>query len=98
MPAPTQLRDNAFLATGTEVNWILLKDGNDLTLIDSGYPRDIDALEASIRSIGGQPEDVRAILLTHAHIDHIGGINHFHAKSGTPVRINPTEGPHARRP
>ncbi len=97
MAGPTQLRDKAFLATGTEVNWILLKDGDDLTLIDSGYPRDVTAVEASIRSIGGRPEDVRAILLTHAHIDHIGGINHFHAKYGTPVYMNPTEVAHARR-
>ncbi len=97
MSVPTQLRDNAFMATGTEVNWILLKDGNDLTLIDSGYPRDVEALEESIRFIGGKPEDVRAILLTHAHIDHIGGINHFYAKYGTPVYMNPTEVAHARR-
>lgn len=97
MADPMQLRDNAFLATGTDVNWVLLRDGNDLTLIDSGYPRDVAILEASIRSIGARPEDVRAILLTHAHIDHIGGTNHFHAKYGIPVYMSPTEVAHARR-
>jgi glyoxylase-like metal-dependent hydrolase (beta-lactamase superfamily II) len=86
-----------FCVTGTEVNWVLVREGADITLIDAGYPGDIAKVETSLRSIGSRPEDVRAILLTHAHIDHIGAVNHFHTRYGTPVYTSATETAHARR-
>lgn len=86
-----------FLARGTEVNWILIREGSDVTLIDAGYPRDTAAVEASLERIGARPEDVRAILLTHAHIDHVGAANHFFSKYATPALADPVEVAHARR-
>ena len=92
-----EVRKNVYWGAGTDVNWFVIRDGSDLTLIDSGYPGDTARLLASIESIGAHPRDVRAILLTHAHIDHMGGINHFHEKYGTPVYTTATETAHARR-
>jgi glyoxylase-like metal-dependent hydrolase (beta-lactamase superfamily II) len=92
-----EVADNVFLAAGTDVNWIVLRDGADLTLIDSGWPGDTAAVEASIRAIGNRPEDVRAILLTHAHIDHMGALNHFAERYGTPVYMDAVEVAHAKR-
>jgi glyoxylase-like metal-dependent hydrolase (beta-lactamase superfamily II) len=92
-----EVADNVFLVAGTEVNWVVLRDGSDITLIDSGYPRDVPAVEASLRELGGRPEDVRAVLLTHAHIDHMGAVNHFHERHGTPLYTDPIEVRHARR-
>lgn len=86
-----------FLARGTDVNWILVREGGDVTLIDAGYPRDLAAVEASLERIGARPQDVRAILLTHAHIDHVGAVNHFHRQYATPVFTDPVEVAHARR-
>jgi glyoxylase-like metal-dependent hydrolase (beta-lactamase superfamily II) len=95
--APEQVTAGVFAASGTAVNWVLLRDGSDLTLIDGGYPGDLAAVEASIRHAGGRPEDVRAILVTHAHVDHLGAVNPFYARYGTPVYLDPAEVPHARR-
>ena len=86
-----------FFARGTDVNWVIVRDGTSLTLIDTGYPADVAAVEESIREIGSQPEDVVAILLTHAHIDHIGAVNHLHETYGTPVYVHPLEVAHAHR-
>jgi glyoxylase-like metal-dependent hydrolase (beta-lactamase superfamily II) len=94
---PVQVTGNVFFATGTAVNWVLLRDGSGLTLIDGGYPGDLAAVEATIRHAGGRPEDVRAILVTHAHVDHLGAVNPFHRRYGTPVYLDPAEVPHARR-
>ncbi|NMN97321.1 MBL fold metallo-hydrolase [Antrihabitans stalactiti] len=91
----SEVASGVFCARGTDVNWILLRDGTDLTLIDAGYPGDTGAVEESIRDIGGRPEDVRAILVTHAHVDHIGAVNHFHSTYGTPVYLSDTETKHA---
>ncbi|MGI5119498.1 MBL fold metallo-hydrolase [Marinactinospora thermotolerans] len=92
-----QVAEGVHFATGSNTNWVILVEGADLTLIDAGYPGDADAVEASIRSIGHRPEAVRAILVTHAHVDHIGSIPRFLARYDVPVYMDAREVPHARR-
>ncbi|WP_375482370.1 MBL fold metallo-hydrolase [uncultured Jatrophihabitans sp.] len=91
-----RVADGVFVGHGTDVNWILVVDGKDVTLVDTGYPGDRDALMASIRAVGRRPEDVRAVLLTHAHIDHVGSAAFFADTYGTPVYTDPVEVGHAR--
>ena len=86
---------DVFCVEGTAVNWVLVREGRDLTLIDAGYPGDVEALLASIASIGHRPEDVRAVLVTHAHVDHVGSLNHLHEQFGTPALMHPDEVPNA---
>lgn len=65
---------DVFLVEGVASNWVLVRDGHDLTLIDAGYPKDIEDVVASVEQIGHRIEDVRGVLITHAHIDHVGAI------------------------
>ena len=92
-----EVADGVFLARGTDVNWVLLRDGSDVTLIDTGWAGDRGALLKSINAIGRRPRDVRAILVTHAHIDHVGSANYFHTEYKTPVYLDGVEVAHARR-
>ena len=91
-----EIADDVFCVEGTAVNWALLRDGAALTLIDAGWSKDTARVEASIRELGCHPRDVQAILLTHAHIDHMGAINHFHQRYGTPVFMSAADAEHAR--
>jgi len=93
----TEVADGVFLVGGTEVNWVLLRDGTDVTVVDGGYPGDFAAVEASLHAIGARPEDVRAVLLTHAHVDHLGAATRFPEGYGTPLYTDPIEVRHARR-
>ena len=93
----TQVNDTVHLVTGTNVNWALVTDGEAVTLVDAGYPNDATALRASLEQIGRRPEDVRAILLTHAHLDHLGGIPAFRSRHPVPVLTGEEEARHARR-
>ena len=92
-----QVADGVFWVRGALVNWYLLEDGRDLTLVDAGYPGDADDVEASIALSGHRVEDVRAVLLTHAHADHLGAVPRLSARHGIPVHTDPVEVPHARR-
>ncbi|MFE0748530.1 MBL fold metallo-hydrolase [Gordonia sp. NPDC058843] len=85
-----------FVATDV-VNWILLEEDGELTLIDGGYPGQADQVVESIEQIGRRPEDVRGALLTHAHVDHLGGLVTLQARYGFDVYMDPVEVDHALR-
>jgi glyoxylase-like metal-dependent hydrolase (beta-lactamase superfamily II) len=50
----------------------LWQDPDGLTLIDTGLPGSAPLIAEAIRQAGYQPADVRQLVLTHFHADHIG--------------------------
>ncbi|MFJ6073989.1 MBL fold metallo-hydrolase [Streptomyces sp. NPDC093065] len=89
--------DEVYAVSGSNTNWVIVKDGASCTLIDTGYPGDHDALLASLDAVGLAPESVAAILVTHAHNDHIGSAERLRVTHGTPVLMHEEEVAHARR-
>lgn len=65
--------DGAYLIGLGGVNAVLLDDGRELVLVDAGPPRMAGTIRKAIERIGRRPQDVRHLVLTHAHPDHIGG-------------------------
>ena len=79
------------------VNWTLVVDDSGVMLIDAGYPGSRDDVVNSLRQLGFEPGDVRAVLLTHAHVDHLGTAIWLAEAHGTPVYCHAAEVSHARR-
>jgi glyoxylase-like metal-dependent hydrolase (beta-lactamase superfamily II) len=50
----------------------LWRDPEGLTLIDTGLPGSAPLIAEAIRQAGYQPADLRQVVLTHFHADHIG--------------------------
>ncbi|MFJ9663402.1 MBL fold metallo-hydrolase [Streptomyces sp. NPDC101219] len=92
-----QVADGTHLVHGTHTNWVILTEGDAATLIDTGYPGDRALLLASLATLGVRPGAVTAVLLTHAHTDHLGSAEHLRSAHGTPVLAHEAEVPHARR-
>ncbi|MEU2912626.1 MBL fold metallo-hydrolase [Streptomyces massasporeus] len=92
-----QIADGTFLVHGSNTNWVILTEGDAVTLVDTGYPGDREQLLASLAQVGSSPEAVTAVLVTHAHNDHLGSAEYLRATYGTPVRLHEAEVPHARR-
>ena len=70
---------------------VYLAEGNPLTLIDTG-PKDavsLAGLEAGLKAHGYRVEDLRRIVLTHHHVDHIGLTTALVARSGAEVLTHP---------
>ncbi|HWJ82241.1 MAG TPA: MBL fold metallo-hydrolase [Nocardioides sp.] len=93
----TRVTDAVHMVTGTNVNWALITDGDAVTVVDAGYPNDGKALLASIEAVGRRPQDVAAVVLTHAHLDHMGGIPTLLAAHPVPVLTGEAEVAHAHR-
>jgi metallo-beta-lactamase class B len=56
-------------------------------LLDGALPASAGDVEASIRSLGFNPEDIRLLLITHAHIEHAGTVAHFKKLSRGTVAV-----------
>lgn len=67
------------------VNCYLLEDEDGLTLVDAGVPRMWHELGRAVRRIGRTPEDIKALVLTHAHFDHVGVAAKLVERLGVPV-------------
>lgn len=89
--------DRVHIARTDLVNWTLVTDGEGVLLIDAGYPGHHDDVVGSVRELGFALSDVRAILLTHAHIDHFGSAITMAERDGIPVYAHTDEVGHARR-
>ncbi|MEU8851396.1 MBL fold metallo-hydrolase [Streptomyces sp. NPDC048564] len=92
-----QVADGTYLVHGSNTNWVILSEGDAVTLIDTGYPGDRHKLLASLAAVGSSPQAVSAVLITHAHTDHLGNAEYLRAAYGTPVYLHEAEVPHARR-
>ncbi|MFF4039991.1 MBL fold metallo-hydrolase [Streptomyces sp. NPDC001816] len=92
-----QVADGTYLVHGHNTNWVILKDGDAVTLVDTGYPGDRQGVLESLAVVGSSPEAVAAVLITHAHNDHVGSAEYLRSNYGTPVYLHPAEVPHARR-
>ena len=70
---PFRIADGLYYVGNTNVSSHLIDTGAALVLIDTTYPQTVYLLLESIRRLGFDPDDIRAILQVHAHYDHIGG-------------------------
>jgi glyoxylase-like metal-dependent hydrolase (beta-lactamase superfamily II) len=91
-----EVADGVHHARAKHVSWVLVTEGADVTLIDSGYPGDRSRVIASLERIGRSPADIGAILLTHGHPDHIGSAEFLRRAHGIPVRAHAREAANAR--
>lgn len=74
------------LASGSSGNCTLLSAGGSSFLIDVGLSA--VQTESVLSSVGIHPRDIRAVLITHEHLDHVRGLGVLCRKYGWPVYAN----------
>ncbi|MDD4995228.1 MAG: ribonuclease J [Patescibacteria group bacterium] len=71
-------------------NCTLIEYGNDIIMIDLGlqFPEEdmpgIDYIIPNITYLRGKERNIRGVIITHGHYDHIGGIPHLIPRLGNP--------------
>ena len=88
--APFRIYGNTYYVGTKGVTSILITSDFGHVLIDGGPPQAAQLIAKNIEALGFKVGDVKAILNTHAHWDHAGGIAELQRLSGAAV--------YARRP
>src|SRR5438046_526566 len=69
---PERIVDGVHRILKGYVNAYLIEADDGLTIVDTRLPRKNDPLLEAVRATGHVRDDVRTILITHHHVDHIG--------------------------
>ena len=67
------------------VNAYVVESDDGLVLIDTGMPKKAGRIAEAIRDMGRDAKDVRHILVTHHHVDHVGSLMPLSNLSGAAI-------------
>jgi len=84
----TQVAEGVHRLGSRLINYYLVEDGDALTLVDAGIPGYRPNLDSTLAALGRSPGDIQAVVLTHAHGDHVGVAEQLRTEAGVPVYVH----------
>lgn len=84
------------LGDSSLVNSYIVEDDAGLTLIDAGLPGHWRDLGRELTAMGRSVDDIRALLLTHGDVDHVGFAERLRRDHAVPVYVSEADAAEAR--
>lgn len=66
-----------FIGEINEINPVVGVGEDGLVLIDTGPPGSYDKMKIGLKKLGFSLTDIRTIIITHYHFDHVGNLHNF---------------------
>ncbi len=85
---PFRIGDNLYYVGTAELTAFLIATEEGHILIDAPMKENTEAVLASIRKLGFDPEDVAIQLASHAHFDHTGGLASMLKATGASLHLS----------
>lgn len=82
---PFRIHGNTWYVGTQGLSSLLIETDDGLILVDGGLPQSAALIDASIQELGFDTRDVKAILVSHAHFDHAGGLAALQRLTGATV-------------
>lgn len=83
--APFRLVGNSWYVGVAGLSSVLIDSGDGLVLLDGDLPQSAEQIAANVRALGHDVREIRWILASHGHFDHVGGIAALQRMSGARV-------------
>jgi glyoxylase-like metal-dependent hydrolase (beta-lactamase superfamily II) len=90
---PFEITKDIFIVGGPDITdgrdgCVYLINLGELILIDTGAGWSVENIIGNIKKLGFDPENLAKIILTHCHIDHIGGAPEIKKRFGSKIYIH----------
>ncbi len=86
---PFRVFGNTYYVGVEGLSSVLITSDKGHILVDGGLPQTAARIDESIRALGFKLQDVRLIVVSHEHYDHVGGVAALQRASGAPVAASP---------
>src|SRR5437667_3116559 len=89
-----KVAEGVYRVPARAANAYLVEADNGLVLVDTGLPGSEKRILKAIAGLGREPSDVKLILLTHRHLDHIGSAAALKKETSGMLVSHPFEKPY----
>jgi metallo-beta-lactamase class B len=86
---PVRIHGNTYLVGTCGISAILITGDSGHILIDGGTERGADLIASNIRKLGFRLQDVKYLLHSHEHFDHVGGTARLQQLTGAQLIASP---------
>lgn len=86
---PVRIHGNTYLVGTCGISAILITGTEGDVLIDGGTEAGADLIAKNIRNLGFRVRDVKILLHSHEHFDHVGGLARLQQLSGARLMASP---------
>ncbi|MEU6329585.1 MBL fold metallo-hydrolase [Streptomyces sp. NPDC047049] len=76
--------------------YLVALPGDGYAVVDTGVPGSAPAILGALARLGGRPQQLRQIVLTHSHLDHMGSAAALAAATGARVLAGALDAPYIR--
>ncbi len=95
---PQRVSEGVYMVGGSDMTdpkdcSVYVVDAGELVLIDSGAGTSVGKIVQNMESVGLDPARLSTIILTHCHIDHVGGASALRDLFGAKLVIHEAEAP-----
>ncbi len=95
---PSEIVKDVFVVGGSDITdgrdgCVYLVSLGELILIDTGAGWSVESIVGNIKRLGFDPKNLAKVLLTHCHIDHIGGMPEIKKRFSAKVYVHKLDAP-----
>src|SRR5215204_5850125 len=88
---PFKIIGNIYYIGASDVTAYLITTPQGHILIDSGFAETVPQIKANVAKLGLKLEDVKILLINHAHFDHCGGLAELKKLTGARLFASPPD-------
>ena len=88
---PFKIIGNVYYVGASDVTSYLITTPQGHILIDAGFEETVPQIKANVARLGFKLEDVKILLINHAHYDHCGGLAELKKLTGARLLASPPD-------
>ena len=89
-----KIEEDVYVLDSTKGNYVYLILAEEITLIDTGLPKNGKGILNELKSMDIKPHDIKHILITHDDLDHVGSLALLEKASGAKIWASKEDIPH----
>ncbi len=94
---PFKIAGNLYYVGASDIASYLIATPEGHILIDSGFEETVPIIRENLRKLGFKLEDVKILLTSHAHYDHVGGLATLKELTGAKLLVHEKDVPQLAR-